>query len=1162
MTKQNNPWPGPIPYSIDGDYLFCGREDESNELAELISDNVLVTLYGKSGVGKTSIINKGVIPKLDGFECIRLELGASENYAILICQEVAKRINAEEKNNVGEGVEKESGSFLWNQLQKLKTDDPAKQVIIILDQFERVLRGSNTKNTTILLTQLLYMVREVSYFNVEYYCHFVISIREDDLYLLEDCIDENYLFDLKQCRYRLRNLSDKGAIDVVLKPGEKVFDESEIDIIAEKIVDQVKNGLEPKGEIKSMILSLVCSQIYDRYYNGTPLKKADIEAINPETILEDYIDKALECIKGKESFIDKFVDSVGRRVSIPIPTVTNEEKEKFNILSGDHKILQKDKGEDGNYELIHDAFGPIFRKRIDIREAKEAEEKAINDKLKAEKEREIAEVAQKKAEEAENKAKKAEGVAKRTSKFLYLFSFIIVAFSIWLYLQAQDLKINKSKDIAHQAISYINVNFGLANKGAIEAYDCFHTFEAEAALRASYSSSVKGLCDDNNGQITLFNPNPQKNQILTGNINGGYRLWDAESGMCIKSIPDISDCNFAAYSLDGEKFLTVYGLGVHSSSHNKLYNNIYIYDTNKDVPIDTLIGHTEEVVKAFFSGNGKRIVSTGWDGTIRIWDVGGKEIFQLKDGNPHYAKIPLIGGYKITYHPSPVLAISPDGKHILSGYCKEGIDVWNVDDRTQIATLPGSGRIATYSKDGRRVVSADTVGNIYIWDAEHGYVLMSTHKIGYGGSIFDISFNSDGSHIVTATYENSSSDSFVEYPIIRIVETETGNCIDSLKQDQIIVNASFCPDKEQVVFGLNDGNVKIWNYHGSSNKIQTIRNVNSFVFSPDANKFAYATTYTLITGNIVDSRSQKYNVDNIRSISISPSGKRIVLSKKEPNEIHIYEIDSNEPPQIGTLPDNNSPIINAVFDDDETSVIAITDHTTWVNRVNKEAKYKNKIWLWDINTNHYELIDSVDFPIGQFVSKKGLRIMTPQLRIMTPQLRNMTPQLNNKGYPIYLYNDTLLGHRDVVNDIAINSKGDIFVSASDDGNIIIWKKDTKWRIFKRLKDHGCSVKSVSFSPDEKLIVSVDIDGIVKVWSVETGVCISTFRGKAHMSVTAAKFSEDYKEIRVSFGNSGSGEGELVSWEWKPIEVIYEELKNKYKKRVLTQDEKRDLHIED
>ena len=1126
MIKQNNPWPGPIPYSIDADYLFCGREDESNELAELISGNVLVTLYGKSGVGKTSIINKGVIPKLDGFECIRLELGASENYAILICQEVAKRFNAEEKNNVEEGVEKDAGSFLWNQLQKLKTDNPAKQVIIILDQFERVLRGSNTKNVTVLLTQLYYMVREVSYFNVEYYCHFVISIREDDLYLLEDCIDENYLFDLKQCRYRLRNLSDKGAIDVVLKPGEKVFDESEIDIIAEKIVDQVKNGLEPKGEIKSMILSLVCSQIYDRYYNGTPLKKADIEAINPETILEDYIDKALECIKGKESFIDKFVDSVGRRVSIPIPSVTNEEKEKFNILSEDHKILQKDNGEDGNFELIHDAFGPILRKRIDIRDAKEAEEKA-------KKERDITEVANKK-------------LKKYNYTFLTLL-LLCICLLLFAMIQSNKLNINKSRDIACQAMSIIDLdNADLARKGAVEAYNFYHTDEAEAALRHSYLAPILKLCDDNSGYITLFNPNPQKDQILTGNISGGFRLWDVESGMCIKSIPGISDCDFAAYSPDGEKFLTVYGLGFHSSSHNKLYDNIYIYDTNKGLLIDTLIGHTEEVVKAFFSGNGKRIVSTGWDGTIRVWNIGGKEIFQLKDGNPHYAKIPLIGGYKITYHPSPVLAISPNGEHILSGYGKEGIDVWNVDDSTKIATLPGNSCKAAYSKDGRRVVSADTDGIIYIWDAEHGYVLMSTHKIGYGGSIFDISFNSDGSHIVTATYENSSSDSFVEYPIIRILETETGNCVDSLKQDQIIVNVSFCPDKEQVVFGLNNGEVKMWNYHDSSNEIQTIpRNVNSFVFSPDANKFAYATTYTLITGNIVDSRSQKYNVDNIQSISINPSGKKVVLSKKEPNEIHISEIDSNEPPQIGTLPDNNSPIINAVFDDDETSVIAITDHTTWVNN---EVKYKNKIWLWDINTNHYELIDSVDFPIGQFVSKNGLRIMTPQR--------------GNKGYPIYLYKDSLLGHRNVVNDIAINSKGDIFASVSDDGNIIIWKKDTKWRIFKRLKDHGCIVKSVSFSPDEKLIVSGDIDGVVKVWSVETGICLSTFRGKAHMSATAVQFSEDNKEIRVSFGNSGSGEGELVSWEWKPVEVIYEELKNKYKKRVLTPDEKRELHIED
>lgn len=45
---------------------------------------------------------------------------------------------------------------------------------------------------------------------------FIISIREDDLFYLEDCIDFNHLSALKQNRYRLGALNDDEAQEVVM----------------------------------------------------------------------------------------------------------------------------------------------------------------------------------------------------------------------------------------------------------------------------------------------------------------------------------------------------------------------------------------------------------------------------------------------------------------------------------------------------------------------------------------------------------------------------------------------------------------------------------------------------------------------------------------------------------------------------------------------------------------------------------------------------------------------------------------------------------------------------------------------------------------------------------------------------------------------------------
>ena len=57
----DNPWAGLSSYE-DPEIVvregltpksFCGREKESNSVAQLIAGNIFVTLYGKSGTGKT-----------------------------------------------------------------------------------------------------------------------------------------------------------------------------------------------------------------------------------------------------------------------------------------------------------------------------------------------------------------------------------------------------------------------------------------------------------------------------------------------------------------------------------------------------------------------------------------------------------------------------------------------------------------------------------------------------------------------------------------------------------------------------------------------------------------------------------------------------------------------------------------------------------------------------------------------------------------------------------------------------------------------------------------------------------------------------------------------------------------------------------------------------
>ena len=75
-----NPWIGLASYdenSINSGYKFCGRQAAILEVFSKVENNVFTTLYGKSGIGKTSLIKAGLFPKLkaNGYFPVHIRLG-------------------------------------------------------------------------------------------------------------------------------------------------------------------------------------------------------------------------------------------------------------------------------------------------------------------------------------------------------------------------------------------------------------------------------------------------------------------------------------------------------------------------------------------------------------------------------------------------------------------------------------------------------------------------------------------------------------------------------------------------------------------------------------------------------------------------------------------------------------------------------------------------------------------------------------------------------------------------------------------------------------------------------------------------------------------------------------------------------------------------------
>ncbi len=116
----------------------------------------------------------------------------------------------------------------------------------------------------------------------------------------------------------------------------------------------------------------------------------------------------------------------------------------------------------------------------------------------------------------------------------------------------------------------------------------------------------------------------------------------------------------------------------------------------------------------------------------------------------------------------------------------------------------------------------------------------------------------------------------------------------------------------------------------------------------------------------------------------------------------------------------------------------------------------------------------------------------------------------------------LQGHKNSIRSLSFSPDGKILASGSDDKQIKLWNMETGAEI-RTLSGHDRSVISVCFSADGKILASAGKDKKIKLWDVATGKEINTFTGHTDW-INSMSFSQDGK-ILVS----GSKDNTIKLW---------------------------------
>lgn len=376
--------------------IFYGRDEETDRLTNLVKQNTLTIVFGKSGTGKTSLLNAGVFPRLRANYCLpfRIRLEFTDDSPDLITQ--IKNILKSEIDKYGFKVESYPGTeTLWEYFhreQLWKSVTP----ILIFDQFEEIFtlakksnRFGNKELTDFwavladliensipenLKEKFLNEKENIEYNYKNQKIKILFSFREEYLPEFENITSK--IPSIKYSRFRLMPMNGNQAYEVITKTWKNNIDEVQADKIVGFFSNEAdKNKSFDVMEIEPSLLSQVCSHIEkERIAQGRNKISAEfLDKYPKEIILRSIYDEALAesnnavytanegLQKGanpvNEFLEDKLITDEGYRNKYALTEGEANLKPGIEVLK--RKYFLRDDGK--SVELTHDVLTPIIK---------------------------------------------------------------------------------------------------------------------------------------------------------------------------------------------------------------------------------------------------------------------------------------------------------------------------------------------------------------------------------------------------------------------------------------------------------------------------------------------------------------------------------------------------------------------------------------------------------------------------------------------------------------------------------------------------------------------------------------------------------------------------------------------------------------------------------
>lgn len=410
-VSREQPWPGLMPFTEEAHAFFHGRDEEVEELLRLIRRGALTVLFGLSGLGKSSLLNAGLFPRLRREEFlpvyIRLDVLSDTPFA----EQVMARIAANASAHGVEAPRPREGETLWEYFHRRDADfwsakNRLLTPVLVFDQFEELftlgrhapgiarrcreflealgdlVEGRTPAEVIAMLERDPARGEALDFARATY--KVLLSFREDYLPDFEGL--RGVMPSIMRGRLRLARMNGSQARAAILESGGHLVSEAVCDRII-RFVASSRGGVAADAELERLevepaLLSVVCRELNNKRIAGglTHISADLLEGEAQQEIIREFYEESVADLDPRlaEFIEDQLLTEAGYRDSyaledaLRLPGVT---REGIDTLIARRVVRLDERAGVLRVELTHDVLTRVAKESRDRR--KEREEKRL-----------------------------------------------------------------------------------------------------------------------------------------------------------------------------------------------------------------------------------------------------------------------------------------------------------------------------------------------------------------------------------------------------------------------------------------------------------------------------------------------------------------------------------------------------------------------------------------------------------------------------------------------------------------------------------------------------------------------------------------------------------------------------------------------------------------